>query len=85
MYWENCKHFKKQSQSGMETSQENIVNLSLTTPTDHECFYLFQQGGRFRPKSRTKLGFYILFNRQGHIGTGSQDCHLFDLNTGDCL
>ena len=25
---------------------------------------------------RSKLGFYIPFNRQGHIGTGPQHCHL---------
>ena len=23
-----------------------------------------------------KLGFYVLFSSQGHIGTGSQHCHL---------
>ena len=30
--------------------------------------------------SWSKLGFYILFNSQGHIGTGSQHCHLWDSN-----
>ena len=30
--------------------------------------------------SHSKLGFYILFNSQGHIGTGPQHCHLWDSN-----
>ena len=30
------------------------------------------------PKS--KLGFYVPFNSQGHIGTGPQNCHLWDSN-----
>ena len=25
---------------------------------------------------RSKLGFYVPFNSQGHIGTGPQHCHL---------
>ena len=29
---------------------------------------------------RSKLGFYIPFNSQGHIGTGLQNCHLWDSN-----
>ena len=29
---------------------------------------------------RSKLGFYIPFNSQGHIGTGSKHCHLWDSN-----
>ena len=29
---------------------------------------------------RSKLGFYVPFNSQGHIGTGPQNCHLWDLN-----
>ena len=29
---------------------------------------------------RSKLGFYIPFNSQGHIGTGPQNCHLWDSN-----
>ena len=29
-------------------------------------------------KLRSKLGFYIPFNSQGHIGTGPQHCHLWD-------
>ena len=28
----------------------------------------------------TKLGFYVPFNSQGHIGTGPQNCHLWDSN-----
>ena len=31
-------------------------------------------------KSKSKLGFYVLFNSQGHIGTGPQNCHLWDSN-----
>ena len=27
-----------------------------------------------------KLGFYVPFNSQGHIGTGPQNCHLWDSN-----
>ena len=30
--------------------------------------------------TKSKLGFYILFNSQGHIGTGPQKCHLWGLN-----
>ena len=30
------------------------------------------------PKS--KLGFYVPFNSKGHIGTGPQNCHLWDSN-----
>ena len=29
---------------------------------------------------RSKLGFYVPFNSQGHIGTGPQNCHLWDSN-----
>ena len=29
---------------------------------------------------RSKLGFYVPFNSHGHIGTGPQNCHLWDLN-----
>ena len=29
-------------------------------------------------KSTSKLGFYVPFNSQGHIGTGPQHCHLWD-------
>ena len=29
---------------------------------------------------RSKLGFYVPFNIQGHIGTGPQNCHLWDSN-----
>ena len=29
---------------------------------------------------QTKLGFYVPFNSQGHIGTGPQNCHLWDSN-----
>ena len=28
----------------------------------------------------TKLGFYVPFNSQDHIGTGPQNCHLWDSN-----
>ena len=28
----------------------------------------------------SKLGFYVPFNSQGHIGTGPQNCHLWDSN-----
>ena len=28
-----------------------------------------------RSKSKSKLGFYVPFNSQGHIGTGPQNCH----------
>ena len=31
-------------------------------------------------KSKSKLGFYVPFNSQGHIGTGPQNCHLWDSN-----
>ena len=36
---------------------------------------------------RSKLGFYIPFSSQGHIGTGLQHYYLFELNPhrGDCL
>ena len=30
--------------------------------------------------SKSKLGFYVPFNSQGHIGTGPQNCHLWDSN-----
>ena len=30
--------------------------------------------------TKSKLGFYIPFNSQGHIGTGPQNCHLWDSN-----
>ena len=45
--------------------------------------YLFQitrikKGNEFMTKS--KLGFNIPFNSQGHIGTGPQHCHLWDSN-----
>ena len=35
----------------------------------------------------SKLGFYMLFNGQGHIGTGSRHCHLWESNPhiGDSL
>ena len=36
--------------------------------------YLFLIG------QRSKLGFYVPFNSQGHIGTGPQNCHLWDSN-----
>ena len=26
--------------------------------------------------TKSKLGFYVPFNSQGHIGTGPQNCHL---------
>ena len=29
---------------------------------------------------KSKLGFYVPFNSQGHIGTGPQNCHLWDSN-----
>ena len=29
---------------------------------------------------RSKLGFYVPFNSQSHIGTGPQNCHLWDSN-----
>ena len=29
----------------------------------------------------SKLGFYVPFNSQGHIGTGPQNCHLWDSNS----
>ena len=29
---------------------------------------------------RSKLGFYVPFNSQGDIGTGPQNCHLWDSN-----
>ena len=31
-------------------------------------------------RSKSKLGFYVPFNSQGHIGTGPQNCHLWDSN-----
>ena len=31
-------------------------------------------------QGRTKLGFYVQFNSQGHIMTGPQNCHLWDSN-----
>ena len=31
-------------------------------------------------KLGSKLGFYVPFNSQGHIGTGLQNCHLWDSN-----
>ena len=31
-------------------------------------------------KSKSKLGFNVPFNSQGHIGTGPQHCHLWDSN-----
>ena len=31
-------------------------------------------------RSKLKLGFYVPFNSQGHIGTGPQNCHLWDSN-----
>ena len=30
--------------------------------------------------TKSKLGFYVPFNSQGHIGTGPQNCHLWDSN-----
>ena len=33
-----------------------------------------------RTGQRSKLGFYVPFNSQGHIGTGPQNCHLWDSN-----
>ena len=30
--------------------------------------------------TKSKLGFYVSFNSQGHIGTGPQLCHLWDSN-----
>ena len=30
--------------------------------------------------SKSKLGFNVPFNSQGHIGTGPQHCHLWDSN-----
>ena len=35
---------------------------------------------KMRSKSKSKLGFNVPFNSQGHIGTGSQHCHLWDSN-----
>ena len=36
--------------------------------------------GPFGDSLRSKLGFYIPSNSQGHIGTGSQHCHLWESN-----
>ena len=43
---------------------------------------LFHPKGRVTKgiKSKSKLGFYVPFNSQGHIGTGPQNCHLWDSN-----
>ena len=30
---------------------------------------------------RSKLGFFVPFDSQGHIGTGPQHCHLWDSNS----
>ena len=46
---------------------------------------LLNELGGYRPKS--KLVFYILLNSQGHMGTGPQNCHLWESNPhrGVCL
>ena len=33
-----------------------------------------------KQSQRSKLGFYVPFNSQGHIGTGPQNCHFWDSN-----
>ena len=30
--------------------------------------------------AKSKFGFYVLFNSQDHIGTGPQNCHLWNSN-----
>ena len=62
------------------------------TPLLKDAFEKFEQdflasnlpeGKYMKPpasKSKSKLGFYVPFNSQGHIGTGPQNCHLWDWN-----
>ena len=46
--------------------------------------YIFQRKNlAFYPlnyNTKSKLEFYVPFNSQGHIGTGPQNCHLWDSN-----
>ena len=50
----------------------NIMKIKLCFCSSFIIEYKMHQG--------TKLGFYVPFNSQGHIGTGPQNCHLWDSN-----
>ena len=57
----------------------NLLSLSQIANTilySCQCF----QGSCITTTLKSKLGFYVPFNSQGHIGTGPQNCHLWDSN-----
>ena len=64
-----------------------VENLSLCKRIYKLVRYVFPQSFSvvLKPavslcEQKKKLGFYVPFNSQGHIGTGPQNCHLWDSN-----
>ena len=52
--------------------------------SDHQLVTLLSSGANYRHQGpisqKSKLGFNVSFNSQGHIGTVPQHCHLWDSN-----
>ena len=56
--------------------ERNLAMMVMYVPVKFELDW----SNRFRVSQRSKLRFYVPFNSQGHIGTGPQNCHLWDSN-----
>ena len=61
------------STSKTTDSDSTLANNTMTNPSTTEDDASFKG-------QRSKLGFYVPFNSQGHMGTGPQNCHLWDSN-----
>ena len=76
----------------VENFDEIVLSRTVKEIEANLCFAIFGknskiQNGRhfwggenFWKIAKSKLGFYVPFNSQGHIGTGPQNCHLWDSN-----
>ena len=63
----NCSYVN--TSNSVNTDGNNVVYFAANQTTTNQ-----------RAVQRSKLGFYVPFNSQGHIGTGRQNCHLWDSN-----
>ena len=65
------------SECGADKSISSDSNVPTHLWIHNDSMYVRFGGIR---NTKSKLGFYVPFNSQGHIGTGPQNCHLWDSN-----
>ena len=65
----------------MQKEHISLMKINNITIVFHTCILLLGSVGKGKGEQRSKLGFYVPFNSQGHIGTGPENCHLWDSNS----